>query len=326
MSKVILTGYEIKIKKVREDGYKPLEKFDGKNDFFQVLKMYLDTHQPKAPGVPNTIKVKQANQKTLILDGFDSDASSRIIFGTAKIGEYGISYNLVDVNKQNITHNRTVNETDSFPIHFLFHIPDMNNDLRFTGVAVFEKFRNRGAKGLFESQLDEYFEEKFPDYILKMEPLVPEEVMDSLTKGVISEVTLKSSGMPKNVEDFYDKGEKEEERAKLTYTFPKAGAKKNLNNWLKKVIGMDQSMNGVLTGNWFDVNEINAKVKVDDKDETIIIKEEKNLIMPGLDVSKNARPEKKNGFPPPESVRRESEKYLIDLEKRLTKELKITRD
>ncbi len=326
MSKVTLTGYEIKIKKVREDGDKALEKFDGKNDLFQVLRMYLYTHQPKTSGVPDTIKVKQADQKTLIFDGFESDTNSRTIFGTAKIGEYGLAYNLVDVNNQNITYKRTVNETDSFPIHFLFHIPDMNSNLRFTGVAVFEKFRNRGGKGLFESDFDEYFRKKFPDYLLRMESLVPEEVMDSLTRGVISEVTLKSPSLPKNEEDFYDNGEKEEGRSKLTYTFPKAGAKENLNKWLKKVVGKKELMNGVLTGDWFDVNEISAKVNVDNKDETIIIKEGGELIVPGLDISKNARPEKKNGFPPPEAVRRESEKYLIDLEKKLMNELQTAKE
>ena len=79
-------------------------------------------------------------------------------------------------------------------------------------------------------------------------------------------------------------------------------------------------MNGVLVGDWFDVSEISAKVKVDGKDETIIIKEEKELIIPGLDITKNARPDK-NGFPPPDSVHRESDKYLKDLEKKLMKEL-----
>ncbi len=320
MPKVILIGYDIKIKKIREEGYKPLEKFDGKNDFFQILSKYLSDYQPMTPGSPNVIKVKQADQKTIGFDGFTAEANSRTIFGTVKIGEYGLSYGLVNVNNQNLTHNRTIDETDSFPIHFLFKIPDMNNTLRFTGVAVFEKFRNRGAKGLFESHFEEYFRKLFPDYLLMMRPLVPEEVMDSLTRGKISEVTLKSPGLPGNVEDFYYKGEKEDERAKLTYTFPKTGARKKMNDYLKDVVGKKQSMNGVLVGDWFEVAEISAKVKVDGRDETIIIKEEKELIVPGLDVTKNARPGK-NGFPPPEAVRRESDKYLKELEKKLMKEL-----
>lgn len=320
MSKVILIGYDIRIKRIREDGYKPLEKFDGKSDFFQILSKYLADHQPKLPGSPNAIKVKQADQKTLGFDGFIADTNNRTIFGTVKIGEYGLSYGLVNVNNQNLTHNRTVDETDSFPIHFLFRIPSINDNLRFSGVAVFEKFRNRGAKGLFESHFMEYFRKMFPDYLLLMRPLVPEEVMDSLTRGKISEVTLKSPGLPNNIEDFYDKGEKEEERAKLTYNFPKAGAIKKMNDYLRNVVDKKQSMNGVLVGDWFDVNEISAKVKVDGKDETIIIKEEKELIVPGLDITKNARPGK-NGFPPPEAVRRESDKYMKDLEKKLMKEL-----
>ncbi len=320
MPKVILIGYDIKIKKVREEGYKPLEKFDGKNDLFQVLSKYLSEHQPKSPGAPNAIKVKQADLKTLGFDGFNVDLNTRTIFGTVKIGEYGLSYGLVNVNNQNLTHNRTVDETDTFPIHFLFRIPDINDKLRFSGVAVFEKFRNRGAKGLFESHFDDYFRKMFPEYLLLMRPLVPEEILDSLTRGKISEVTLKSPSLPSNVEDFYDKGEKEEARAKLTYTFPKLGAKNKMNNYLKNVVGKKQSMKGVIVGDWFDVSEISAKVNVDGKDETIIIKEEKELIVPGLDITKNAKPGK-NGFPPPESVRRESDRYLKDLEKKLMKEL-----
>lgn len=320
MSKVILIGYDIKIKKVREDGYKPLEQFDGNNDFLQVLSKYLADHQPKQPGIPNAYKVKQADLKTIGFDGFSTDTKARTIFGTAKIGEYGLSYGLINVTSQNLTHNRTVDETDTFPIHFLFRVPRINDPLRFSGIAVFEKFRNRGAKGLFESHFYEYFQKLFPDYLLLMRPLVPEEILDSLTRGKISEITLKSPSLPSNAEDFYDKGEKEEERAKLTYKFPKSGAKRKLNDYLKNIIGKKQSMNGVLVGEWFDVSEISAKVKVDGKDETIIIKEEKELIIPGLDVTENARPGK-NGFPPPDAVRRESEKYLKDLEKKLMKEL-----
>jgi hypothetical protein len=318
--KVILTGYDIKIKKVREDGYKTLEQFDGKNDFFQVLSKYLSDHQPKQLGIPNAYIVKQADLKTIGFAGFSPDTNTRTIFGTVKIGEYGLSYGMVNVNNQSLTHNRTVDETDLFPIHFLFRVPRINDQLKFSGIAVFEKFRNRGAKGLFESHFYEYFRKLFPDYLILMRPLVPEEVLDSLTRGTISEVTLKSPRLPSNPEDFYYKGEKEGEHAKLTYTFSKKGAKKKLNDYLKNVISKKQSMKGVLVGEWFDVNEINAKVKVDGKDETIVIKEEKELIIPGLDITKNAPPEK-NGFPPPDSVRREAGKYLKDLEGRLIKEL-----
>lgn len=320
MPKVILIGYEIKIKKKREQGYKPLAEFNGVNDFYQVIVDYLTTHQPKNTGKPNAFKVKQADLKTIGFDGFIKDDTKRTIFGTVKIGEFGLSYEMVNVENQNLEHMRSVNETDSFPIHFLLKVPDVNDVLRFSGVAVFEKFRGRGAKGLFESHFMETFKTVYPDYTLIMNPLVPEEILTSLDKGKISEVTLKSPKLPKNIEDYYSRGNEETERANITYKFSKVGADKKMNNYLKGVVNKAKPMNGVLVGDWFDVNEIDAKLKIDGKDETIIIKEEKEQIIPGLDISKKAKPAK-NGFPPPNKVQNESLVYLKELEVRLRRDL-----
>lgn len=320
MPKVILIGYEIKIKKKGEQGYKSLAAFDGVNDFYQVIVDYLTTHQPKKAGEPNAFKVKQADLKTIGFDGFTKDDTKRTIFGTVKIGEFGLSYEMVNVENQNLEHTRTVSETDSFPIHFLLKVPDINDDLRFSGIAVFEKFRGRGAKGLFESHFMETFKTVYPDYTLIMKPLVPEEVLTSLDKGKISEVSLKSPNLPKNMEDYYSSGNEETQRANITYKFSKSGANKKMNKYLKGVVNKTEPMNGVLVGDWFDVNEIDAKLKVDGKDETIIIKEEKEQIIPGLDISNKVKPDK-NGFPPPNKVQNESLVYLKELEARLKRDL-----
>lgn len=320
MPKVILIGYEIKIKKKREDGYKSLADFNGSNDFYKVILDYLATHQPKKAGASNAFKVKQADQKTIGFDGFAKDDTKRTIFGTVKIGEFGISYEMINVENQNLEHTRTVNETDSFPIHFFIKIPDVNDPLRYSGIAVFEKFRGRGAKGLFESHFLETFKSSFPEYMVLMRPLVPDEILASLDKGKISEVTLKAPSLPKNIEDHYSQGEVETERSKLIYTFSKAGADKKMNKYLKGVVDKSEPMNGILVGDWFTVKEIDAKLKVDGKDETIIIKEEKEQIIPGLDITKKAKPGK-NGFPPSDKVQNESLVYLKELEARLKRDL-----
>jgi hypothetical protein len=309
MAKVIITGYTIRLKKIRVKDYKKLRQFDGHNDLHNILYKFLNNKT----GNSNMDEV--GDQKTIFYDNLDTPKNPDCINFTAYIGSYGTAYQLLDHIMKSLKYTRDTDDTDAFPLQCTIHIPDINSNYPDIGFLISEKYKNRAAKGLFETHFKKYFSNSFPDYILEMEPIIPEEFFTFFKKGIISTTKIKSYSIPNNIEDSFSSGENTKSKASVELVIKNKDLKRNLKNAISNRLKNKKHINlsTLFTGYPITPEEITFTGTLNGKQTTVILKEEGETMVPGIDVTKQVIPSKKTGFPNEKSMRDVEIRYLNDL-------------
>ena len=320
---VVLMAYTIRLRE-KNDTKKLLDlsNFGGKNeDLYEIIKTYLESQKPKAGMNPKIYK--EGNKKTLFFNTVDYDDKKREIRSRVDIGEYGLSYPLIDVDTGATKYTAERNDTTALPINFYINIPNsltQKGIKRTHGIIVFEKFRNRGAKGLFHENFDKYFKMDHEDLKVEIESYTPDYILEYLRNNLdgkaLTKVELKSLVIPKDLTDVYSGKGLEKKAATIKVELSGAGFSESFLSGIQSRLRHEAPVTGIV-GEWLTPEQISFNVEVDGERKRIIIKEEGETVLPGIDITSKVEDDKNTGFPLQSDVYREAEKHAKQILERM---------
>ncbi|MGP6220958.1 hypothetical protein [Caldiplasma sukawensis] len=295
MGKVVINGYLLRIKEKNKSGYKPLRNFDGNSsDFAKILYDFINGNQGF-----NNIK-DLGDQKTIYYGDLGYyDQQQEIIKGKSYVGAYGNDYEVVDRITKQVDYNIKPDDSYGFPLNFMIHIPSLNSNTKLseTGIVVFEKFKNHGAKSLFEVDLKQYFysSSQHNSYLIEIEPFIPKEIINTMEHGKISSTTIKGSSISSDMAENISM----EKNSKVELTFKNASITAKLRNSIVNILrnGGHFKLGEVLEGPIIDPNEISFDTEYNGQKRRVILKEEGEMMTPGIDVTEDVKPFTNRGYP-----------------------------
>lgn len=223
MKSIGVATYTIRLRPKRGTEYELLGEFDGRTSLRKFLHGFLRSLETSHAN-------DELNKHLLRARGVMEDESD--LRGFLDAGEYGFGAEGVNVQTLAKSYKRKADDAELIPFYLRFHLPDAND----TGLLLLQRF---GAQGVFHSlteQLQQYFRDRHPDYILEMNRLVPIEMLKHLLDGQLKEITLTTYSIPNDIADKYKYLGNTREAGTMTVTFR---AKKNgfLKDppWVKKL-------------------------------------------------------------------------------------------
>lgn len=287
MAKVIIVGYTIKVFDEVNKRYEPLKNFGGNNSNLEKeLFDFLNNRQ-------GSTKIEKHGQMRTIFYGDlgNYNKIQDIIKCKAYVGSYGDRYDIVDVSQRKIDYSLKEDDSYGFPLNFLFKIEDLNSKTPDTGIIVFEKYKNHGAKGLFQEQFSKYLKQKFPDYTIEIEPIVPEEVINYIRNGNFKETILRSHQIPSDIANSFESGEDIRRKAKVELKITNLGIKRKLKDMIldKMTKNKLSELSSIISGNLIPSEEISFLIELNGNEKRILIKEEGETMTPGIDVTGQVR-------------------------------------
>lgn len=307
MTKVSLVGYSIKIRKKRSKEYVDLYSFEGTTDLLSVFNQYFDKYSNKdsnneylVQDVPNT------DNKTISIEFVQE--KNRTIQGIIRTGDFGYSTPIVNHESHQLSYTKNKDDTELAPLSFLLYIPNKGDvPLEKMGIAIFQRFRKSGLKGVFQSHFQNFFEHDFPDYTLEMIPIIPEEVVSAFKNGVIKSAQLISHSLPSDIADYYST--EDNDRGKVILGFEGGNFQRKFTGNLVKIFKHELPIRKIIESEWISPDEIKTRVEINGTEKTFTIKEEGTEITPGIDISDNVK-YGNDGFPTQQSVSQGAIEYL----------------
>ena len=309
MSKVSLVGYSIRIRRAgTKNNYLNLYRFDGNSDLFDVFKQYFSKYSTNGSNSQYAVEdVPNTDNKTISI-GTVSNAGSRMLKGVIRTGDYGYKTPIVNHQSKRLSYTRDTEDTELAPLYFLLYVPEKGDiPLENMGIAVFQRFRKNGLKGVFVAHFSNYFAQQFPDYTVEMVPLTPEEVISSFEKGDIKSAQLISHTLTGDLADYYSTND--EDRGRVVLGFEKGSFHHRFIDNLIKILKHELPIKGIIESDWISPDEIKTRVKINGTEKTFTIKEEGTEITPGIDISDNVS-FGSDGFPTEQSLNREAVEYV----------------
>ena len=307
MAKASLIGYSIRVRKTRSKEYVDLYSFDGTTDLFSVFSQYFSRYSNSGSNTQYAVEdVPNTDNKTISIDSVQ--INGRIIQGVIRTGDYGYITPIVNHQSRKLSYTRNKEDTELTPLSFLLYVPKKGDvPIEKMGIVIFQRFRKNGLKGVFQSHFQDFFEQLYPDYILEMIPLTPEEVLSAFKNGVIKSVQLISHSLSSDLADYYST--RDDDRGKVTLGFEKGRFHRRFIDNLIKILQRDLPISKIIESDWISPDEIKTRVEIKGTEKTFTIKEEGTEITPGIDISDDVS-YGNDGFPTQQSINREALKYL----------------
>ncbi len=323
---VILVAYLIMLReKNNTKKYLDLSQFgDANEDLYQIMKGYLESQRPQNGSNPKIFK--EGNKKTIYFNSVQYNDQERTIKTRVDIGEFGTSYPIMDVNTGVTKYTTSKDDTTSTPINIFISIPKASNekDLRRThGIAVFEKFRNRAAKGLFQENFNKYFKPSHDNFIVEFEPYTPSYLLDYLKEDLknnnsLTKVELKSMQIPSDLTDVFEGTNEHGRGPTISLELSGKGFTPSFRSKIGGILRHESSIRGIL-GDWFPTDQIAFNIEVEGERKRIVIKEDGETILPGIDITHLVSEDPLTGFPDQASIFKESEKHVKQIYEMMNK-------
>jgi hypothetical protein len=319
MSKIVLIGYTIRIKEKRRPNYKSLRNFDGNSADFGV---FLYDFLKSKSGNQNIEEI--GDQKTIFYGdlGYHNN-DKKYIKCKAYVGAFGNAYDIINFRTKNIDFIMQNEDSYAFPLNFIAYIPDLNSKYPDIGILVFEKYKNHGGKGLFDNQLKYYFSKKYNHLTLQIEPIVPEELIKYLEKGKITSTVISSLKIPDDLSDSYSRGTESKKKAKVELTIKNLDLNSDKRSLIVNMLRDRKhvKLSNLLTGYLIEPDEVKFSLEYEDHIKNIVLKEEGEIMTPGIDVTQQVGPIlKRTGFPEDAKLYLAEYTYIDDIKESLNKD------
>lgn len=192
MPKISLTSYIVRIKSRSSKQYMKIGSYKEGADFLEKASGYLRS-------LENSNHVDLKKQK--ILGSTEIHVEDRLIYGIIKSGEFGFACDLFDTESCLISYRRQVHDADLMPFYFLLELPENSDE----GILILQKFNQLGIKGLFTDFLKERFHQEQEDFLLDVQPLIPEQILEQfMNDGRVIKINLTRFRLPSDIADAFD--------------------------------------------------------------------------------------------------------------------------
>lgn len=202
MPNIYLTAYTVRLIDKNTGQRQQIHNFFQGQDLFTVMRHYLNL-------LENEPILLEDAQKSFRITRNVPDPTNRKISGIAHNGDYGYSSEIRNIQTNEVTYNRTIEDAELLPFYFLVHLPRGANE----GVLVLQRFGVNGIKTVFTDYFREIFSEVYPDTFFDIYPLTPQSVIDEvINNGRFTKIRFIRHGVPTDIADIYSAdGDLEEE-------------------------------------------------------------------------------------------------------------------
>jgi len=298
---VSLAAYAVKVWNPSDREHEAVSDFDGDGaDLFEFLH-----------GVLNGIKTKTLDQEKLqqALSVAKLEKNERTLTGIIGTGQYGYESELIDVKTAKVVYKRKRNDAEMLPFYFRFEIPEGVED----GILILQRTAAFGIRKVLHWVLQTAFEEKYPEFKLKLSPLVAETEVDRYMKGKIQKIHFIKKDIPADVVDAWDKGHQEVRGTVELVIRANKGSVLPMNNWLAKAFKRG-NVGGLFAFDdeqEFSYDNVKAQVKLGHATRTI------NAANPGrirsyFDITDEVKMGR-DGFPQYNSIQEQADKLVTQL-------------
>jgi len=194
---ITLAFYSIRVTQARGEEFQNVSQYDEACDLNEDFLAFI-TNFSRVPSLDTE------NQKRLKIGR--SEVNGRITFGIVETGEYGYESNLVNVDNEQITHTRQINEAEMLPFFFSIIVPRNANE----ALVCLQRLGQRGIKTVFSTAFQNFFIERHPNFRIQFNEIIPDIILDNLINhGIIKKIHLVKFGIPDNIEDVFDQQQRE---------------------------------------------------------------------------------------------------------------------
>ena len=299
MTRVIsLAAYEVKIWNSGDKEFECLSNFDGDgSDFLDFLN-----------GVLGGIKTKTLEDQKELQQAFSVPKlvkHGRKLRGEIKTGQYGHESDIVNVKTTEIVYRRKKEDAEMLPFYFYFEIPEGIED----GILILQRTATVGIRGLLYWVLNTAFQNKYPEYRLRFEPMVAGSEFEKFKNGKIQKISFVKKTIPADIADAYDRGHQEVHGTAELVVRARRGSILPLHDLLSRAF-TNRQQNGIVVLNETYEN-VKAQVKVGHATRTI------NVANPGkirsyFDITDTVKMGT-SGHPLYESLEKEADKLAAEL-------------
>lgn len=257
MARVIsLAAYAVKVRNPGDREYEYLSDFDGDgSDLLGFLSDVLGGIKTK------TLEDQKELQQAFSVPKLAKDG--RKLRGEIKTGQYGHESDIVNVKTTKVVYQRKKDDAEMWPFYFYFEIPEGVED----GILILQRTAALGIRKLLHWVLDTAFQNKYPDYKLRFEPVVVASELEKFKRGKIQKISFVKKTIPADVADSYDTGHQEVHGTAELVIRARRGGLLPLHGLLSKAFNSRQP-NGILVLNE-TYDNVKAQVKVGHATRTI---------------------------------------------------------
>ncbi len=193
---ISLAAYIVKVWNHEEKDTETVSDFDGEHDLLNFFQDTLSALVQKS--ARNDVEQQVLRVKKLKKDG-------RSISGIIETGEYGLESTLLDVDRGVEVYRRKTNEANMFPFYFLVDLPEGVDQ----GIVLLQRTGMYGIRHLLYGILDTKFDADFPEYRLRLHPIVENEEIEKYQKGKIETIGFIAFQIPSDITDAFEGGHRE---------------------------------------------------------------------------------------------------------------------
>jgi hypothetical protein len=310
MSGFSLVPYTIRLRDhINDKDVLPGDKSNWGEDLLKILDDYLENSIPTLPVDPSDREKKIIRRQSHTL-------KARTISGILTAGGYGYEASLVDVEEDTVSYTRQMNDAELVPYYFLIRLPTTTP----TGIAIFQKFRNLGAKDLFFKDFNEFLRNRFGgQFSLEMDALIPTDLVKRYLDNRIVKVRLIKYGYPREISDVNLDAIPEEEigesefilKAKKRGSLPEQ-ILNPLRSGVETFLGSsDSAVGSILAINNFQADNVKVEVRIGKSYRTINLSNVDRLKF-SEDITEKVKIDLNSGHPEFDSIDELANTFLKD--------------
>lgn len=305
MAKISLATYTMRIRKENDPTSLIVNEFAERTDFYDFMIEYLSELKEK-------ISHNVDDKRLLRVIDFSKNIPRRIV-GHIESGFYGYTSELYDVLKERTSYRRKTEEAELLPFYFLFDISKGFDE----AIVILQRFANFGVRKVLLDDLRNRFRSKYPDYIIDINPLVPDSFYEEyLTQGRVTKIKFRKFSVDPDIANNFDSSD---HREQIGYTDLVITAHRNkqlpLLNRIKRFRNGKLGVKEFFDIRFFQYDNIQIEMVKNGNKRTLDLSE-MNRIRAYFDITDKVR-FNENGHPQMESINKEAESLLIDLKKAL---------
>ena len=188
MPRISLATYTIRVQNRYGNENYDVSNFGDANDMLNVLRDYLNS----------LTRIKHLEDFSSLIRTKNLEFNGRNIFGLYEKGEYGIEAELRDIYHGNISYERQVDDAELIPYFFHIIVPRNSDEI----ILALQETGIFGIKTIFRYDFSLYFLERFPDFKVQFNRLVPEELIDGfLDGGIVRKIRFIKYDLPDDIAD-----------------------------------------------------------------------------------------------------------------------------
>lgn len=253
MPRVIsLAAYAVKVWNPTDREYETISDFDGDGaDMFAFLDRVLS-------GIKAQTLDQEQLQQAMAIPKLEKE--NRVLRGIIQTGQYGHESEFINAKSKQIVYKRKKEDAEMLPFYFQLEMPEGVDD----GILILQRTATFGIRKVLHWVLSTAFDDAYPDYKLRISPVVVESEVEKFIKGKIQKINFIKKTVPADLADAYDRGHHEFRGTMELVIRASKGSVIPMNSWLSKVFKKKNDIGGIFTldGDDFSYDNVTADVKL----------------------------------------------------------------